>query len=30
MSKFQIYGVGAALVDTEMPVSDVFLQDNAD
>lgn len=29
MKKFQIYGVGAALVDTEVFVSDEFLKLNA-
>lgn len=28
MKKYQIYGIGAALVDTEVSVSDAFLQDN--
>jgi hypothetical protein len=28
MKKYQIYGVGAALVDTEVVVSDEFLQNN--
>ena len=28
MKKYQIYGVGAALVDTEVVVSDEFLQKN--
>jgi len=26
MKKYQIYGIGAALVDTEVVVSDEFLQ----
>ena len=29
MAKFQIYGIGAALVDTEVLVSDEFLKLNA-
>ncbi len=29
MKKYQIYGIGAALVDTEVAVSDAFLQNNA-
>lgn len=28
MGKYQIYGIGAALVDTEVIVSDAFLQNN--
>jgi len=28
MKKYQIYGIGAALVDTEVVVSDEFLKQN--
>ena len=28
MARYQIYGIGAALLDTEVAVSDTFLQDN--
>jgi hypothetical protein len=28
MAKYQIYGIGAALVDTEVVVSDEFLEQN--